>query len=637
MDRTSGAAASAAVSASERKSSSRRLHLVKGLLSADALRMALRWFDEDAVVCVEAHSLEGVGATVELHHLSEFCPEKGDPSSREAAREWIAQLSETVLKSTGKPVWKSFEYKGISAWWFIEILFQEPSYLVTRRKNAIQKAAKLLAIDFPCRDLFELDRQLPTVSNEPRKPTISFRGKLNVLRENLKTKLRRFFQLWYLSQRKRSDVLCLVELENLRCHIDVNDGTFRSVLPYAEGVIEELQRQLGDQCLVVPRRASQSRTDGWEFLGAALPPMVYEPLPSGFEVALKEVAELAQPMSHGSLSLETLREVMVYRLAEYRFYLELLARVQPKVVFAYNWEGVFRPLTTAARVRGCRVVGVQQALGPYLHALNHQETGYYCASNPLGFAAPTKVALWGQTHQEEFLAYGYASENIEITGYARLDKHFHVKDKRQQVRRLVCECLGLNPDERYLLFTGQSRVLDTILLRAEHFAAAIKTMCRLAQEFGFKIIIKPWTSDDMGMIEKAVQANPGLVTVAPQNVLVSNSDLLATTDWLVGTFSSIIGEATLAGNACVLLNYPEARYYFDLPHVELYRSMIPFADEPEDLEAVLRPLIENEAVRTAHVSKAQNCMHGVFGPCDGQAANRIAQLVVEEKEAFCRG
>jgi hypothetical protein len=71
--------------------------------------------------------------------------------------------------------------------------------------------------------------------------------------------------------------------------------------------------------------------------------------------------------------------------------------------------------------------------------------------------------------------------------------------------------------------------------------------------------------------------------------------------------------------------------------VEHYRTMIPFVDEAENLETVLRPMLESESVRTAHVNRAQNCMHDVFGSCDGQSAKRIAQLVLEEKEAFSRG
>jgi len=635
LERNFGDSTEAGVPLPSRRPPLSRLFFLKGLLSADSLRMALRWLDDNATVCVETHSLESIEVPARLHHISEFGPEQGEASSRDAGREWVTRLSEAVLESTGKPVWESFEYKGISAWWFLEIVFQEPSYLVARRKQALNKATRVLTRGLPHSSLTEQDVQLPT-----QLPTVTPHKSLQksyMLREWVENKLRRILQFRFLRRIKRSDVLCLIETENLRCHINVHDGSFQTVLPYAEGVVEELHSQLGDQCLVLPRRAGQARTDGWEFLGPALPPLIYEPLPSGFEVALKEVAALAQPIMRGYLTLESLREVMIFRLAEYRFYLDLLARVTPKVVFAYNWEGVFRPLTTAARVRGCRIVGVQQALGPYLHALNHRETGYYCESNPLGFATPTKLALWGPLHRQEFLNYGYATECIEITGYARLDKHFHVKNNKQQVRRLVCERLGLNPDERYLLFTGQSRVLDTIILRAEHFVGAIKTLCRLAQEFGFKIIIKPWTSDDMSMVEQAAQANSGLVFVAPQNLLASNADLLSVSDWLVGTFSSIIGEATLTGNACVLLNYPEARYYFDLPHVEHYRPMIPFVDEAEDLEGVLLPLIESESVRAAHVRKAQNCMYDVFGPCDGQAAKRISQLVLEEKEAFFRG
>lgn len=617
------------------KSSGRTLNFVKGLLSAKKLRrrISTNYFD-DATVCVEAQNLQGISVPQRILHISQFGPEPGEPSTREIARERVSQLSRTVLKSTGKPVWKSFEYSGISAWWFIEILFQEPSYLNARREIAFNKAISIIAPNLKSKGMFERDAQLPTTPDKPKEIFFLyyFGG---FVRTKAKNFFRRLIQLKFLYRLKRRDVLCLIEIENLRCHKNVNDGSFRSVLPYAEGVIEELQDRLGKKkCLVLPRRAVLERIDGWKFLGPALPPMIYDELPSGFEAALAEVANLARPIMFGYLTLSSLREIMMIRLAEYRFYIELLARVQPKVVFAYNWEGVFRPFTTAARASGCRVVGVQQALGPYLHALNQQETGYYCDSNPQGFATPTKVALWGPKHQQNFLGYGYSPESIEITGYARLDKHFHVKGNRQQVRRQVCESLGLDPDERYLLFTGQSRILDTIILRAEHFANAMKTICQLAQEMGFKIIIKPWTSDDMSMVNQAIQAYPGLVFLAPQNVLVSNSDLLAITDWLVGTFSSIIGEATLVGNACVLLNYPEARYYFDLPHVELYRPMIPFVDEPENLDAVLRPLIEKEAVRTACVRQAQDLMHGVFGPCDGQAAKRIAQLVMEEKEAF---
>lgn len=130
------------------ETSGRALVFIKGLLSSgdirEAIRKRLTWISEDATAIVETSSLEGIEMPGKLHHISEFGPDVGDPSSREGGRQWVAQLSETVLNSTGKPVWKSFEYKGVSAWWFIEIVFQEPSYLVARRKQALEKAARML-------------------------------------------------------------------------------------------------------------------------------------------------------------------------------------------------------------------------------------------------------------------------------------------------------------------------------------------------------------------------------------------------------------------------------------------------------------------------------------------------------------
>ncbi len=616
-----------------------KLYFVKGLKKADEMPEILRGIDRDATLCVETHSLEGFKALRKVRHISEFGPEHGEESSREAGRDWVAQLTESVLHCTGKPAWQSFEYRGISAWWFLEIIFQEPSYLVARRQQALAKAVSSIGKGMPRAPRVSLESHLPMVPVPPPLPVplgprARLKQKLAARRERLKAwrnqKLRRLAQLRFLARLRRSEVLCLIEHENLRRHADLRDGSIRAVLPYAEGVIEGLRAALGDRCTVLPRRPPNAVFEGWEFLGPALPPLIYKPLPPGFEAALNEVAMLALPVIRDYFTPATLKEVMVFRLAEYDFYLDLLERVKPKAIFAYNWEGVFRPLVTAARVKGCRVVGVQQALGPYLHALDHRETGYIGPNNPQGFAIPTKVALWGAIHRHEFLEYGYPPDSIAVPGYARLDNHFHVKDNKRRIRERACAQLGLDPNERYLLFTGQSRVLDTIILRAEHFTGALRLLCRLANEFGFRIIMKPWTSDDMSMVERAAHANPGVVYVAPQNVLVANADLLAVSDWLVGTFSSIVGEATLAGNACVLLNYPESRYYFDLPHVEHYRAMIPFVDRPEDMESVLRPLLESEPARTAVVDRAQAAMHDIFGPCDGKAAERIVNLVLAE-------
>jgi len=606
----------------------RRLSFLKGLKPQEAVAELLHRMGDDTSICVETHSMEAFAALGNVHHISEFAPSQGEASPRTAARDWVARLSETVLPSTGLPAWQSFSYKGISAWWFLEIVFQEPAYLVMRRNQAVAKAVGILGSE-SVREM-RTQPQLPTVPEQHhpvRAPGLPIRW-LRSLRKWGGRHALRLMQLCFLAKLHRSDVLCIIESENLRRHLDLFGSGVHTVLPYAEGVIESLNEQLGDRCTVLTRRPVSLPFEDWEFLGPALPPLLHRPLPPAFEAALEEVAKLAAPMIGGYFSLATLCEIMSLRLAEYDFYLELLDRVKPKTVFLYNWEGVFRPLTTAAKVKGCRVVGVQQALGPYLHALDHHETGYYGAATPMGFAVPDRLALWGSHHVEAFRAYGYTDETLAITGYARLDKHAQVRCDRARVREQTCRLLGLDPGDRYLLFTGQSRVLDTVILRDEHFVATVECLCRLAIEFDFKIIMKPWTSDDLGMVQQAASENPGLVFVAPQNVLVSNAALLSICDWLVGTFSSIMGEAILTGAAGVLLDYPESRYYFDLPHVEIYRPLVPFVERPEDLELALRPLMADESARAAAVAQAQQALGPIFGPCDGQAGARIAELVL---------
>lgn len=587
----------------------------------------------NSTLCVEAHSMESFEARYNIYHISDFAPETGEPSPREGGRNWVTELSLSVLEATGKPVWQSFDYKGISAWWFLEILFHEPAYLVERRRQAIGKAVRKLGKKSARELNFAALTQLPTVPESIEVVTQrSFRRSLGLV-SSLKKMNEVFLQLnqrRFLERIKQSDVFCIIEHENLRRHLDSAGQDVETVLPYAEGVIETLREQLGDKCLVLSRRIAPESYEGWDFLESALPPLVLKPLPALFEAALSEIFQSSLSIIGDYFSLDNLREIMILRLAEYDLYLQLLQRVHPKVLFLYNWEGVFRPLTTAARFLGCRVVGVQQALGPYLHALDHREVGYFSAANPQGFAIPDKVAAWGEFHARKFADYGYAPSSIAVTGYARLDKHGQVAQRRQSIREQTCRLLKLPLNARYLLFTGQSRVLDTVILRDESFIATLDCLCSLAAEFDFKIIMKPWASDDLDMFQKTVSDNPGLVFVAPQNVLVSNAALLSVCDWLVGTFSSIIGEASLTGTAGVMLDYLESRYYFDLPHVEIYRSLVPFVGCPEELDSVLRPIIENESARAQAVQRARVAMGPIFGPCDSQAASRIAELVLTE-------
>lgn len=621
------------------------LVFVQGVLTATQIREACDGF-VNAPICVEARSMAGFHGDSGVRHISEFGPTDPADSVRVIARDWVADLSATTLKSTGKPVYQSFSYRGVSAWWFLEIAFQEPAYLTLRRKEALRKAAaahgdlgwvslggslynRLPVMKAPLKSQRKRDRAKIYFGIDMVR-SIANRQSLKDFRDWMRRQVRGLYRRLWLMQQKRADVFSVIELENLRRHVDLTDDSIAAVLPYAEDVIEQAHKALGARYSVHAKRNVDVPTEGWAFLRAPLPPLTIKPLTPAFFQSLHELYKISHPVIGGYLTLPVLVEILTVRLAEFDTYLEVLRRIKPKALFMYNWEGVFRPLTTAALMSGCRVVGVQQALGPYLHALDHNRFGYYSDANPMGFAAPHKIALWGDMHKEQFLDFGYREDQLVVTGYARVDKHARLRAHSVESRNARLKRLKLPTDCRYLMFTGQSKVLDTLLLRDDHLIETISTLRRLGQEFNFRIIMKPWTSDDMPLIEKIAALNQDRIWIAPQDVVLGNADLLAVTDWIVGTFSSILGEATVAGNACVLLNYAESRYYFDLPHVENYRGMMPFVDRPQDLEAALRPLLESESLRLESVEAARKLVPRLFGPCDGQAASRIAALVLQE-------
>src|SRR5207245_2199680 len=90
--------------------------------------------------------------------------------------------------------------------------------------------------------------------------------------------------------------------------------------------------------------------------------------------------------------LATLFSILNDRQIYVHAFRSLFQRLSPSVVVAYNWEGVFRPLTEAAIQMGVPLVGVQQALGPYGHALDHRVAGYVQPGGAGdGLRIPTKL------------------------------------------------------------------------------------------------------------------------------------------------------------------------------------------------------------------------------------------------------
>lgn len=443
---------------------------------------------------------------------------------------------------------------------------------------------------------------------------------------------------YYVNRNNNEDLvsasfLVVLEEENLRSYKSLKDSSIWSCLPYAEGIIEGLCKKT-DDVMLLGRNRLKKKYPTFPLLNNALPLLQISPLNDVHSQVLESFYSIAEPFVGRYLSLKTLKEVLQYRLAEYDMYLDVLSKVNPHTLFIYNWEGVFRPLVTAARVQGRRIVGIQQALGPYLHGLNHKEIGYWTSSceNKTAFCVPDTLLVWSEYHKNNILGFGYDDSSLKVSGYCRLDRHTHLVQERKSVRRLACERLNLDPGRRYILLTAQYAVLDTCLIIKENYRDMMYVLLNLADIYGFDIIIKPWASDDMIFLKELASQDPDRVHFAPQDLILHNADLLSITELCIGTFSSIMGEATLMNNACVMLNYPESRYYFEPKYMEIYRQMAVFVDDPTSLEKAIVPLLKDEGLRCQTIQNAKEKLHYIFGSCDGKASERAIEFILNETQ-----
>lgn len=570
----------------------------------------------------------------EFFVLREVLSNYADGDIREQSRKYISDISNTVLKCTGKKVYESLPYKGVSAWWFLEIVFQEPVFLHLRTKKILND----LKNNNIHSHLFKKHSQvniLPVVSWNENQVSPSI---LTKLQDKFKFPIKRTFvkSLKLLLSRmhqhciRHKDVLMVYEHENLRMHLDRQTKTYVNSLTYAEGVAEVLHELKPGKVAVLNRSLFGSKFN-WKPMTGKLIMRPHKGISKKQKLIVKEIHGLLPVELQNKLDVKELQFILGVKMAEFDYYFSILKKINPKVIFTYNWEGVFRPFISAAKLLNIKVAGIQQALGPYSHALNHQEIGYWTSENQntMKFPIPDRLFLWGSFHKEQFITYGYPEKNLLITGYPRLDKHFRANQSKLKIRTTVAKLLNLDPNKKYLLFTVQYKVLNTCLINEFDFKDTLFKLLQLADMYDFCIILKPWSGDDHNFLMTQASQRPDRLFFAPQTIVVSNADLLTLTDWCVSTFSSIIGEALLSDNLCFLVNYIESKSYFEEKHMKLYEPFTITISEPKQIIEKLPKFLSSSDLLHEQVQKYKRNLYPVFGPCDGLAAERIGQEIID--------
>jgi hypothetical protein len=307
-----------------------------------------------------------------------------------------------------------------------------------------------------------------------------------------------------------------------------------------------------------------------------------------------------------------------------------LRQVRPDLLVTYNFEGYFRRWMPVPVKLGVPTLGVQQALGPYLHAHDHRLAGYSTPSAPrdLGVAVPDRVAVWGQRDVTYFTEYGHRRGYAIETGYPRTDTY--VRERGRVARQGVRRWLEVPRGAPVIAYTSVLSVLQTGLMQEHMWLQTFRDLVALADERGAYVLVKPWGGDDLAAIRDAVECfGSDRVRYIEPRIDVHNAELLAVVDVLVGTFSSIFAEAVIMDVVPVLLDYPMAAYYFG-PEVARYEEMALRAQAPDEVpELVRRALDASARTRRQLRTRALRAMRPLFGPLDGQAADRIAQAGIE--------
>ncbi len=311
-------------------------------------------------------------------------------------------------------------------------------------------------------------------------------------------------------------------------------------------------------------------------------------------------------------------------------YRAVLRLVRPRSAVLCNAEGALRGFVIAAAIERVPCLGVQLALGPYQHAIDHGSAGYRPAGDagpPLGWPCPSTMALWGTAHADRFREYGYPGARLHVTGSPRLDAHAEIR--RVLDRRRIRAALGLPPDGRLIQFSAVLRAGGTYITIDERYARTLRALARVAGTSpGARVLVKPWPGDDVGRLrELAAECGGDRVLVHDPASLWHNAELLAAADVLLVDLSHLVAESWAIACPVVFIDYPESRHYFDDEYADELGRIAWTVRDPEEVEDRVRALLalgpEDVAAWKARTAPA---VEALFGPADGGAARRIALL-----------
>lgn len=312
------------------------------------------------------------------------------------------------------------------------------------------------------------------------------------------------------------------------------------------------------------------------------------------------------------------------------FYMEVFENIlnqsNPSVVIMNNYEGTFRSMIAACKINNIATLGIQQALGPYVHALKkfEPELDELKKSTNLAFPKPQTICLWGNKHKEKFLEYGFNENNLIVTGYSRLDTF--VNEKKILNSKKIKKRLLLPENSKIIMYTGTFHPPGVYVTLEDHYIQTLKELVKFTNNKNTYVLVKPWAGDKINDIINFIKkyGNEKTIFVHPSTD-IHNVDLLAITDITIGSYSSIFAESITMGCKNIFLNYPEAQFYDEISHIKLIENLVETIDSPKEVFDKVKLLLNSDSQDIR-----QEEFEELFGPMDGKSSDRILKTIIDQ-------
>lgn len=315
------------------------------------------------------------------------------------------------------------------------------------------------------------------------------------------------------------------------------------------------------------------------------------------------------------------------KLLYYKVFSYVIKHINPSKVVLYNFEGTLRPLFLAAKKMNVETVTVQQALGPYGHALDTRERCMITKDKKeLRSPSPDSFCVWSQFSKENLMDYGYDSKSINIAGYLRLDTFYREKarEKRLEVLNFFSIEPGNNPF--VIIFTAMYSVIGTAIITMPQYIKTLKILGELIERYdNVYILVKPWHGDSLNkLVElfiRGIKTGSDRIIFLDPKTELHNADILSVGNVLVGTMSSIYAEAIALDIETILLDFPASRYYFEDKYMDQFKCLSHCVKNTDELMQTLENIIhENRSRRSIDSSY-------LFGPVDGKSKERLMKII----------